>query len=360
MNKKLNFSWAHIIAFVAIIFYAYITFVGATYLFNCKFWLSGLVTFVLVAIIFFLFIGVQQIKGADEKFSKAIVWERILMVCTVLFYCASLHPFLHTWHVKNNQNAIETQFSSSIKASKQLFVEYEKYTEDRIANYSNMMDEIIKSRNDCVKFGFVTGREEKQKELRLQTLRLQLLSSNYDQLKEKACNWIESADTKASIWNIFLIGNIDQIKSAVTEWESQLQSDSFSGKVLKDEEFEGKNVVSKYDKENKYLEGTINGLDNLRSQFTMTGVPSKWGYLIALVCYFALILPYFIQPRSTKNWHRLFGYAGWYKPKNNILHDESNEDKVVKQSIKRDQMTRKKKDKEYDDGQIHFEGIENI
>lgn len=383
MNKKLKFSWAHIIAFVAIIFFAYITFVGSTYLFKCNFLISGIVTFAIVAVLFFLFIGVQQIKGTDEKFAKSIVWERILLAFTIIVFCASLHPFLHTWHVQKNHTAIENHFSTSITKAKQLFVEYEKYSENRINNYSSMMDEIIQSRNivekstkgkndkpvqtakglsEYERFGFVKNYEQKQKELRLQTLRLQLLSSNYDQLKEKAGRWIESADRKASIWNIFLVGNIGQIKSAVKGWESQLQSNTFSGKILADEEFDGKNKVSKFDVDSKYLDGTIKGLDDLRGQFTSTGAPSLWGYIIAVICYIALIFPYFIQPRSTRNWYRLFGYAKWYKSENIVRNGIDNKEESINvgenSNIKNKRKTRNKNAE--DDGQIHIEGIENI
>ena len=319
MNKKLKFSWGHIIAFVAMIFYAYITFVGSVYLFDCDFLKAGFLTFLIVAIIFLLFVGVQQLKGVDEKFSKSIVWERILVVCTLLFYVGSLHPFFHTWHVQKNHVAIETQFSNSINASKQLFDEYEKYSENRISRYSELMDRVIgwkgvRGHSESSRFGFIDGHEQEQKNLRLQTLRLQLLSSNYDQLKKIALDWIESADKGASVWNIFLVGNIDQIKYAVNDWEGMLQSDSFSGKILADEEFDRGNTVYKFDEESKYITITTQGLDSLRSLFTIKGIPSSWGYLTAILCYICMFFPYIIQSRHTKNQYRLFGYAKWYDP----------------------------------------------
>ena len=367
MNKKLKFSWAHIIAFVAIMVYAYITFVGATYLFNCKFWLSGLVTFVIVAIIFFLFVGVQQIKGTDEKFYSSIVWERILMVCTIPVFFICLHPFLHTWHVQDNHTAIETHFSNSINAAKQLFDEYEKYSEDRITHYSDLMDQVIgwkgvSGHSEFSRFGFINGHELEQKNLRLQTLRLQLLSSNYDQLKEKASDWIESANRKASIWNIFLVGNIDQIKSAVKGWESLLQSNTFSGKILADEEFDGKNRVSKFDEDSKYLDGTIKGLDDLRGKFTSTGYPSLWGYIIAFICYIALILPYYIQPRNNKSPYRLFGKAKWNKgsvPSDRYNKYESKADKDNRETTNRDKSYQRTSNLD-ENGKIHFDGIDDI
>lgn len=319
MNKKLKFSWGHIIAFVAMIFYAYITFVGSVYLLDCDFLKAGILTFLIVAILFLLFIGVQQLKGIDEKFSKAIVWERILVVGTLFFYVVSLHPFFHTWHVQKNHVAIETQFSNSINASKQLFDEYEMYSEDRITRYSELMDRVIgwkgvRGHSEFSRFGFINGREQEQKNLRLQVLRLQLLSTNYDQLRETALEWIESANRGASVWNIFLVGNIDQIKSAVNGWEELLQGVSFSGKVLADEEFEHGNTVYKFDEEGLFITSTKEGLDLLRSQFTTTGIPSTWGYISAFLCYLCMFFPYIIQSRHTKNQYRLFGYANWYDP----------------------------------------------
>ena len=363
MNKKLKFSWAHIIAFVAIIFYAYITFVGATYLFDCKFWLSGTVTFLIVALIFFLFMGVQQLKATDENFSKKIVWERTLMVGTVVLFILTIHPFMHSWHVQKNHAAIETQFSDSVKASRQLFVKYEQYSQDRIDKYSTLMDGIIagygQNRSKYNKFGFEKQYEAKQKELRMQTLRLQLLSSNYVQLREKAYSWIVKADRKACIWNIFLVGNIDQIKAAVQEWETQLQSETFSGKTLSDEEFDGINQVNKFDEYNQFLSGTIEGLDVMRRQFTSTGFPSAWGYITAILCYLALTLPYLIQPRNSKNWYRLIGYAPWYdRTYNSHLSESNNQSEIVYEKTR----TTRNKSNNYEnhDGEIHFDGIENI
>ncbi len=367
MNKKLKFSWAHIIAFVAIIIYAYITFVGATYLFNCRFWLSGLVTFVIVAIMFFLFIGVQQIKGTDEKFYRSIVWERILMGCTIPVFCICLHPFLHTWHVQKNHIAVETQFSNSIIAAKQLFGEYEKYSEVRITRYSDLMDRVIgwkgvSGHSEFSRFGFINGREQEQKNLRLQTLRLQLLSTNYDQLRESSLKWIESANRGASVWNVFLIGNIDQIKSAVNGWERILQGDSFSGKVLADEEFDHGNTVYKFDEEGKFISATEEGLDLLRSQFTTTGKPPIKGCLFACICYLALILPYIIQPRNNKSPYRLFGKAKWNKgsvPSDRYNKYESKADKDNRETTNRDKSYQRTSNLD-ENGKIHFDGIDDI
>ena len=72
MNTKLKFSWAHIIAFLAIIFISYITFVGITYLTDGSFYVATLGMLVIDALLLLFFIGAQAMKGTDSKFATCI------------------------------------------------------------------------------------------------------------------------------------------------------------------------------------------------------------------------------------------------------------------------------------------------
>ena len=67
MNEKLQFSWGHIIAFLALIAVSYISFVGFTYLTNGNFTfaLIGMGITDIVYILFF--IGAQQMKASGVR-----------------------------------------------------------------------------------------------------------------------------------------------------------------------------------------------------------------------------------------------------------------------------------------------------
>ena len=70
--------------------------------------------------------------------------------------------------------------------------------------------------------GFSGNSDALQKENYIHTLQLQLLSQNTDSLQTLALKWIESANQGASVWNAFLIGNIDKISDAIKSWNSTL------------------------------------------------------------------------------------------------------------------------------------------
>src|SRR5699024_2044717 len=66
----------------------------------------------------------------------------------------------------------------------------------------------------------------------VEALRLQLIADNYDALKESAVKWIDNA-SGATVWNVFMIGNIKKIESAIENWNNSLSE--FSGKIMSDE-----------------------------------------------------------------------------------------------------------------------------
>ena len=84
MNRKLRFSWGHIVAFLALIFIAYVVFMGATY-YTVGNYYAGLITMgCSVILIVLTILGAQVLKGVGKKFHRSIVWERILVLCSKL------------------------------------------------------------------------------------------------------------------------------------------------------------------------------------------------------------------------------------------------------------------------------------
>ena len=82
MNRKLRFSWGHIVAFLALIFIAYVVFMGATY-YTVGNYCAGLFTMgCCVLLIVLTVLGAQVLKGVDKKFHRSIIWERILVACS--------------------------------------------------------------------------------------------------------------------------------------------------------------------------------------------------------------------------------------------------------------------------------------
>lgn len=255
MNTKLKFSWAHIIAFLAIIFISYITFVGITYLTDGSFYVATLGMLVIDALLLLFFIGAQAMKGTDSKFATCIKKERFFVFGSPFVFAILMAPYTHFWTVHSHNDEIVEKFRNAIESSKQLFDDYENYSNERIANYTNMLERGISLRdirhNDFLSCGFETGKVNVQKDNMVKTLRLQLLSDNYSLLKNEAEEWINSSSMGASTWNVFLLGNTKQISDAIGNWQNQLTE--FTKKKAANEEQLG-NVVKVFTEESQSVE----------------------------------------------------------------------------------------------------------
>lgn len=70
MDEQLKFSWGHIIAFLALIFISYITFVGVVYRTDGDFTKAAVTMVVVDIVLVVVFIGSQMAKATAHKISK--------------------------------------------------------------------------------------------------------------------------------------------------------------------------------------------------------------------------------------------------------------------------------------------------
>lgn len=133
------------------------------------------------------------------------------------------------------------------------------------------------------------------------------MSNNYDSLKVSANSWIESSSEGASTWNVFLLGNTKEIKSAIKDWNHQLCE--FSEKKLSNEEFLGNETVT-FGESSRSLVKVEKGLDDLTDLFTQKSFPNLMAIVTAVLLYLAMLFHIFCKiviPRV------LIGFGGWRK-----------------------------------------------
>ncbi len=309
MNEQLKFSWGHIIAFLALVFISYISFVGVTYMTDGDFSIASVLMVTIDLILFVFFIGAQMMKATERRFAKKIWIERVFIFGSPVIFLLAMIPYFHFGSVQSRDEEIVGDFTDAIRSSKQMFSDYDAYSNERIDNYEHMLNRVISNRsiqpaefNSC---GFIAGKESVQKDNMVKTLRLQLLSQNYDSLKTEATKWIESSSNGASTWNVFLLGNTKEIKTAIHIWNDQLTE--FANKKLTNEEFNGFNSVKTFNGASESLDAVDRGLDGLTNKFTESAFPPFGSIIGAIILYFALLFPYFLQDRHTKNQFRLIG-----------------------------------------------------
>ena len=313
INQTLKFSWGHIVAFIAMILISYITFIGTTYLTDGHFLYAGMAVFAIDIILMVLFIMPQMLKGTDEKFSKRIVTERVLIFTAPVFYILIMIPFVHFWSVFDNRSQIESSFSQAIATTKGMFVSYEEYATNRISEYENMFNKVEDEAEEVVvkpsrrkkAKKSVVKKVRSQKEiadhaLRVEALRLQLLGQNYITLKTTAHDWVDEA-SGATVWNVFMIGNIDEIEAAVDCWNLALNS--LSSKKMSNEPA----TVEPFSLSDANAQASKENLNAFRSVYTTMESPTVLAIINTILLYIMLMFPYVIQSRNTKSTFNLWG-----------------------------------------------------
>ena len=283
MNLKSKFSWGHIIAFVALILISYGTFLGAAYSANGKLLKAGIIVLLIDVVLIFFMIAPQLLKGASKKDAARLrpIEKTLIYISPVVFVAAIMlpfSPFAHFTKVLQHKEKIEQNFSSSIASADALFTKYEDYSKDRFAKYNNQI--MLADSTDKAK---VTSHTD--------ALNLLLQAPKYKQLKTDAQNWMTTSCAGASIWNVFIIGNIGEIQNAIVGWHDYLVG--CSKKSLSTEV----DVVA-FDADNTAIESCKAQMEEVKGLFGEGGW-SIIGIIVGILLYGMMLLPYLLQERDS-------------------------------------------------------------
>ena len=189
-----------------------------------------------------------------------------------------------------------------------MFDDYDTYAQNRIANYKAFLQRVKanKSIQPTVynKVGFTGKNDDHKIDIEVETLNLQL-TAKYDSLSTNARSWINRADQSTSVWNVFLVGNIKEIKTAINEWSSQLNN--FSSVILTTESYGSDKKVIPFNADANEIQSTLNNLDSLSAIYTSDDKLSLKALIIGILLYLMMISPYFVQKRNGVNTYTLFG-----------------------------------------------------
>lgn len=288
MNERLKFSWGHILAFLALIFIAYVTFMGITYFTLGNFIVAGIGALVCVIFLALFLLGAQIKKGTSTKFYKSIIWERFFILLSPIVLLLTFYPYNHFWSVLEKEAEIVKDFNTTISNVHGIFDEYEAYASQRLEKLSTNTSNFSKE----------------EQENRIDELKLLLLSKNYDKFKSEANSWIDKASKNSTVWNVFLLGNVDNVALAIEKWTNNLNF--VSAKYLACENYN----VQNFDKECTAKQAAIKGLADLKDKYSNT----IWQFnILALVtmsiCFLMLLCPYFIQERNAANCEHFWDFG---------------------------------------------------
>ncbi len=300
-NKTLKFSWGHIIAFVAMIFISYVAYMGDFYQNGGDFEKAAIKVLIIDTLLLCTFIGAQIYKGTNEKFNRSIIIERILICLCPIAFCWTMLPYNHFWTVMGQHEKIEENFNQAINKSKQLFTDYNTYANNRIERYDKFLTFVIHNKNNdpetYINSGFTGIDDQMQKQDYVRTLQLQLLSQNTEILEYWANKWIDNANQGASVWNAFLVGNIKEISTAITNWNNTLNK--YSMPVLSNEAGNQEEIAS-FGENNSAISAAIQGLTDLSKIYTTKKGINFHTIWTSVILFIMLLFPYLLQSRNTK------------------------------------------------------------
>lgn len=303
MHEKLKFSFGHIIAFVALIFWGYVTLGGVTYYTGGNYLIGAGISLGIALLLLLLLFRLQLLKSVNEKFEKYIIHERITLVIFTLACCIAFVPFSHFWTVKSHDDEILEKFEESLQKGRQLFADYDNYSMKRINTLEAGVDEVDMYGTDDELVSYYAM---------LKGIRLQLMPGKYQDLKTEALEWITQSEEAISIWNVFLMGNVNVINNSLQNWHNEMSNMS---KHITDIE---QNYIDKetnsisisqpttFDK-TENVRQSINNLNSVVPLYTTAGFPTIMAWLTGIIVFFMLYLPWIIQGRSPKSMVTLWG-----------------------------------------------------
>ena len=322
MNKRLVFSWAHIFLFVALIAIAYFNYLGASFATGNEstaisaIWVVAITFMLLFASFFFL----QQLKAADHKFERCIVWERILFVVSITMLFVCVQPAWHFANVYDKQNKLQSQYLATLQHTDEMFDKYEKYADRRLQKFDSIISEMLKKNhsielNDAGMTDYTKG---EFCDMAHDALGLQLLSNNYKTVKHSFSDWYGSDAREINVWNIKQVDNIRSVGNFIeTAWYKPLQEMSAHRFQI----IEYKEHTGAFDEDGSIifnLKKDIKATRDIYIKYNWFSAPNLSAIIYTLIGLLAMLLPWMLQDRNVKSWVTFWGQ----KMDNNIQPTE--------------------------------------
>lgn len=298
---------AQVIAVVAAIFIAYISFMGLVYLSRGQIVTSAVAATALgIAMVSLCFMA-QQMKGAESRFAGSIVKERIAIVSLAIIILVPVVPFLHFFSVAGRETRVTRQFDNALAEVMPMFDEYDSIVDERVANYRKRLAGVKNQQSkNFAKYGFNKHNEGSpsngmtvMRDNMVLTLRTLLAPPALDSLRQDARRWVDKAQDGSSVWNVFLLGNFDLTADAVASWQKTM--DTSMRQRLYNEAADSTGF------ESAHAVVALERLGRLSDECARSTIPPFYAILLWLASSLLMFFPYWLQTRHSKSWERLKG-----------------------------------------------------
>lgn len=286
--EKAKFSFAWVIAIIALMAFSYISFMGLVYWQVLNVGLCVLLTLVLDALI----IGcvVLMCRAKNSRWLRLGILGQVFfgIIVLALLLGASV-MFAHFTKIVKQQDSVKTAYAAAIDDAHNMDGEYEKYVIARCDDYIHSLESLSSTDPDykalfsnSLSLGLSKNEIISKCVSNLKNL-LKGSNDNGDLMKKRE-QWL--GDISASVWNLSLPSNIRDITLSVNKW-----IDNY--KALSTKVYTGETNVAPY--ENTSFNKNVSSLQSICKT---VGWPSLLAVILAIVCYVLIMLPWIITPRN--------------------------------------------------------------
>lgn len=284
--EKTKFSFAMVIAILAILLGAYIALMGLVY------WLEGAVAESLAIIGITTIVAILSLwcvcRAKANRFKRQrklgyYIFAPLLIISVI----AISFPLGHFVDIAFSSSSLQNDFYAAKKAAENIPSTYETYKTQRIENYRSHLNDIKADTTSShyADFQNLPGRTDNERidnAVNLLNSLLEVNSNAQRETEQKA--WLENA-SKFTVWSFSTTQNIRVINNEVSKWVEEYAKQS--EKTLKGENSETFKLIE--------FNEAITRIDSQLSSFSTPSVAS----IITIILFFGLvILPYILTSTS--------------------------------------------------------------
>ena len=286
--EKARFSFAWVIAIIALMVYSYISFMGLVY---CQFFpvtLCALLVLLFDAIIVFLVYVMCRAKHT-RWIRLGTLGQVFFGLIVLVMLLASSITFSHFNRIIKQKEDVKVTYLSAISDAQNLSEKYDEYIDDRCQRYESVLQELDAGSKEYKalfnnSLSLQLSKESIIKKCSSNLKKLLKGSNDGNALLQKREQWLEKE--YASIWNLSFPANIRDITISVNRWldnYGELSSKSYTGEV---------DVIP-------FEDTSFNAnIDKLNSICKSIKLPSVLAVLLALISYGLILLPWLITPKN--------------------------------------------------------------
>ncbi|MBR6264480.1 MAG: hypothetical protein IKR05_14875 [Prevotella sp.] len=304
----------HVVALVAILFLCYVSFLGMVYMMGGSMVTSAMIASAMAVVLFILVVSAQKLKATSSMFGMKVKAERMMVLLLLLACGATWLPFSHFFSIYSHEDELTALFQGALAEVMPMFDDYENAANKRLADYQAELDKVARGkaksnvRKKFTKYGVGVREEGKPQDGDQllcddmnESLRLWLFPPTYNILRQEALQWVTKAGMGATTCNAFLIGNTREIVRTVTQWQQYL-NDRWNVKLNNEPTFVKDSFPSQSEGR---VQKVSEGMDKVAELCSQRSMPPPYAFLLALVCWLLIFLPYWLQNRHSKSWEHL-------------------------------------------------------